>query len=119
MMVGVSADTGRCRAVFLDNAYLTDLRTGLAGAVCVRAVAPPGPLRIGIVGTGAQARYQAAAAALARPIASATVWGRNHDAVARLRVDLEEGLGHEVAIAPDLETLARNCNLIVTATTSR
>ena len=32
MMVMLSARTGICEAVLLDNGYLTDLRTGLAGA---------------------------------------------------------------------------------------
>ena len=40
MVVLMSARTGFCEAVLLDNGYLTDLRTGLAGAVAARHLAP-------------------------------------------------------------------------------
>ena len=36
MMVVLSAKTGFCEALLLDSGYLTDLRTGLAGAVAVK-----------------------------------------------------------------------------------
>ena len=39
MVVVLNAKTGLCEAVMLDNAYLTDLRTGLA-AVAARYLAP-------------------------------------------------------------------------------
>ena len=39
MMVLVSAETGRPVAVLLDNGYLTDVRTGIAGAIAARYLA--------------------------------------------------------------------------------
>ena len=58
MMVVLSAQTGFCEAVLLDNGYLTDLRTGLAGAVAAKYLAPERVSTVGVIGAGAQARYQ-------------------------------------------------------------
>lgn len=38
-MVVLSAQAGFCEAVLLDNGYLTDLRTALAGAVAAKYLA--------------------------------------------------------------------------------
>ena len=40
LMVVVSAETGYPQAILLDNGYLTDVRTALAGAAAARALAP-------------------------------------------------------------------------------
>src|SRR5207247_806505 len=53
--------TGFPRAVLLDNGYLTDLRTGAAGALAADLLANREVHRVGIVGVGTQARYQLAA----------------------------------------------------------
>ena len=58
MMVLLSAKTGFCEAVLLDNGYLTDLRTGLAGAVAARHLAPESVQTVGVIGAGAQARIR-------------------------------------------------------------
>ena len=66
MVVVLNAKTGFCEAVMLDNAYLTDLRTGLAGAVAARYLAPETVRTVGVLGSGAQARYQVRALRLVR-----------------------------------------------------
>ncbi|MEN8244249.1 MAG: pyridoxal-phosphate dependent enzyme [Thermodesulfobacteriota bacterium] len=58
MMVAISARTGFVEAVLLDNAYLTDVRTGAAGAVAAKYLAPEDIKIAGVVGAGAQGRYQ-------------------------------------------------------------
>ena len=47
MMILMSAKTGFLEAVLLDNSYLTDIRTGAAGAIaarhlCIKKSKPPG-----------------------------------------------------------------------------
>ncbi len=54
-MVLLSAKTGLASAVFLDNGYLTDLRTAAAGAVVARHLAPKKVNVAGVIGTGVQA----------------------------------------------------------------
>src|SRR2546427_9751219 len=54
------ATTGFPQAVLFDNGYLTDLRTGAAGALAAGLPAKRGPARVGVVGGGAQGRVPGA-----------------------------------------------------------
>src|SRR2546425_13293757 len=51
------ATTGFPQAVLFDNGYLTDLRTGAAGALAADLLAKREVERVGIVGVGTQARF--------------------------------------------------------------
>ena len=83
MVVVLNAKTGFCEAVMLDNAYLTDLRTGLAGAVAARYLAPETVRTVGVLGSGAQARYQVRALRLVRDFERALVSARDGGRPAR------------------------------------
>ena len=50
--LALSAETGFLRAVLLDNGYLTELRTGAAGALAADLLAPPIVRHVLIVGSG-------------------------------------------------------------------
>jgi len=54
----VSAETGSVRAVLHDEMMLTDIRTGLGGAIASRLLARDDASKLLIVGTGVQARRQ-------------------------------------------------------------
>jgi len=115
LMLLFSQQTGELAAVLLDEGYLTDLRTAVAGAIAAKYLAPKSVTRIGIVGTGVQARLQLR---LLRSITSCRkvlVWGRNSQHAANYKEEME----HEefmVDIASDVRDVPRACNLIVTAT---
>jgi ornithine cyclodeaminase/alanine dehydrogenase-like protein (mu-crystallin family) len=47
-----SAETGMPLAVFQENRYMTDLRTGAAGAVCVKHLVAPHQNTVAFIGTG-------------------------------------------------------------------
>ena len=120
MVVVLSAETGFCRAVLLDNAYLTDLRTGLAGAVAAKHLAPERVDTVGVVGTGAQACYQIRALRMVRDFARLLVFGRTPAAVARYREEIGEELdGVSVESKSDLAELVAESNVVVTTTPSR
>ena len=53
-----SAETGILAAILFDNGYLTELRTGAAGALAADLLAPAHVEQAAIVGAGGQARYQ-------------------------------------------------------------
>src|SRR6056297_1850929 len=67
LMILFSAQTGLVQALFLDNGYLTDIRTAAAGAVAARHLAPSKVQTAGVIGSGVQARLQMQAAHLVRP----------------------------------------------------
>jgi len=107
--------TGEPAALLLDRGYLTDVRTAVAGAVAARHLAPPVVDRIGIVGTGVQARLQLEHLRGVTACREALVWGRSPDHADSFCTDLASS-GFTVQRAADVETLATECRLIVTAT---
>jgi ornithine cyclodeaminase len=89
MVLVFDARTGAPVAILLDGGYLTDLRTGAAGGVAARHLAPTRVSTVAVVGTGAQARMQVEALAVVRPgIAEVRVWGRRHDRAASAAEDI-------------------------------
>ena len=119
LMVLLSARTGLVRAVFLDNGYLTDLRTAAAGGVAARHLAPARVDVLGIIGTGVQARLQAQAAHLTRPCREVRVWGRD---LARARAcadDIAAALGVPARVEDDRRALVAAAQLVVTTTPAR
>jgi len=119
MMVLLSAHTGFCEAVLLDNGYLTDLRTGLAGAVAARFLAPERVRTVGVVGTGAQARYQVRSLKLVRDFRQLLVSGRSPEGVRAYVDEMRDALGVEVREASSLEALVRESQVVITTTPSR
>jgi ornithine cyclodeaminase len=124
MVVAFDAETGQPRALLLDGGYLTDLRTGAAGGVAARHLAPERVWTVAVIGTGAQARYQLDALALERPgFTTVRVWGRDagHAAACveelRVRPGLPEGCSFEVA--GTAREAVDGADVIVTCTASR
>lgn len=119
LMVLLSARTGRVQAVFLDNGYLTDLRTAAAGAVAARHLAPSDVKVAGVIGTGAQARLQMQAAHLVRPFRKALVWGRDAQKAQSCAADLAKALEIPVDVARTPRDLVAASQLVITATPAR
>lgn len=118
MMVLLNSATGFCEALLLDNSYLTDLRTGLAGAVAAKYLAPETIETVGVLGTGTQARYQVRSLRLVRPFQRVLVWGRSADKVQLYVDELREDGDFEIHAANSIEETVRECDLLVTATAS-
>lgn len=119
MMVLLSAKTGFCEAVLLDNGYLTDLRTGLAGAVAAKHLAPKEVETVGIVGAGTQARYQLRSLRLVRDVRRVLVCGRSPENVAAYVSEMSREPGIEVAEAASVERLVAESQVVITTTQSR
>ncbi len=119
LMILFSARTGLVEAVFLDNGYLTDIRTAAAGAVAAWHLAPAVVETAGVIGTGVQARLQMQAAHLVRPFSRLLVNGRDPAKAEACAADLRATLGIEVEVCADSETLVRNSQLVVTTTPAR
>jgi len=119
MMVIVSATTGFPEAVFLDNGYLTQLRTALAGAIAADLLARPHLSTVGIIGSGEQARYQTRALRLVRQFRRILVYGRRADAARRYASAMEHELGVEVQVADSPKQVVEAADILVTATSSQ
>ncbi|RME82322.1 MAG: ornithine cyclodeaminase family protein [Caldilineae bacterium] len=115
LMLLFSQQTGTLEAALLDEGHLTDIRTAMAGAVAARHLAPPQISRIGIVGTGTQARLQLLYLSKISPCRQVLVWGRNAQHARTYRQEMEQhGFLVEIAQSPD--ELLHTCQLIVTTT---
>jgi ornithine cyclodeaminase len=117
MMLVFNARTGVPVCILDDKGWLTNARTAAAGALAAQAGAPPGVTRVGIIGTGEQAELQAKWTCKLMRIKSVSVYGRTashvKDYVERMEKD-----GFSVTTAPDIATLMKSCNLVITTTPS-
>ncbi len=116
MVAAISAEDGSVRAVFLDNGYLTDLRTAAAGAVAARHLAPEDVTTAGVIGAGLQARLQMRALHLVRPFERALIWGREPAKAAACAADLARDLDVEVETCSDPREVVRRSQVVVTTT---
>ena len=119
LMILFSAKTGLVEALFLDNGYLTDIRTAAAGAVAARHLAPTHVETAGVIGTGVQARLQMQAAHLVRPFARVLVHGRDMDKARACAADLSRALGITAEAIADPAALVAESQLVVTTTPAR
>jgi len=117
MMLMFSQKTGEPVAILLDEAYLTDIRTAVAGAIAAKYLAPSVVTGIGIMGTGTQARLQLQYLQPIVDCRKVMVWGRDADKCAAYAKYASE-LGFDVITTLDARELAGACNLIVTTTPS-
>ena len=119
MMVLISAETGIPKAVLLDNGYLTEVRTGLAGAIAAKHLARKRIATAGVIGSGSQARYQMKALQLVRNYDRMLVYGIIPEEVDLYVIEMKDELGVEVIPAGDAETVVRESEIVVTATPSQ
>lgn len=117
LMLLFSQTTGELLAVLLDQGYLTDIRTAVAGAIAAKYLAPKRVHRMGIVGTGIQARLQLRYIAQVVGCREVIVWGRNLEKSRQYQQEMETK-GFSINIAQDIQDLTSTCNLIVTTTAS-
>ena len=112
----VDARTGEAVAV-LSAERLTNARTGCIGGLAARELAVEGPLTVGVLGAGAQARWQTRAIAAAREVAAVRVYSPS-DSRDRCAADLR-GRGVDAESVASPEAAVRDADVVVTATTSR
>lgn len=116
LMMLISSQTGVPKTILQDNGYLTDVRTAAAGAVAANYLAREASQIAGIIGSGAQARYQTKALALVRNLQEVIVYGRTPEKVQKFKKDMEHELKIPVKIAESAETVVRNSDTVVTTT---
>lgn len=116
LMLVMSARTGLIEAIFLDNGYLTDIRTAAAGAVAARHLSRPDSTVAGIIGAGVQARLQLEALTLVRPIRKAVVWARDPEKARTMASEIAERLGIEITALADIRAVVEAADILVTTT---
>lgn len=118
LMLMFSQKTGILDTILIDEGYLTNVRTAIAGQVAARYLAPTQVTKIGVFGTGTMARMQVE---YLRPVTDCrhvVVWGRSEESLQRYKRDMEEK-GYHVETTTEARDVAGSCNLIVMTTPSR
>ena len=110
-------ETGALVAL-VDGKHLTSMRTAAASAVAMDRLLPADPIRVGILGSGQEARAHARAAAAVRPISQMAVYSPNSAKRQALADDLTEELGVPVAAVNTPEAAVRDRSLVIAAARS-
>lgn len=115
------AEKGYPLGLLEDHGWLTEMRTGAAGALAARHLTHDRPLDVALVGAGSQARFQLRALAGVRDVASVRVWSRTVGAAERFRADMSDRLGCpiEVVVGSTPEGAVRGAGLVITVTPAR
>ncbi len=119
LMMLFDAATGFPAALLLDNGYLTDVRTGAAGAVAAEALAPADITTVGVIGSGIQARQQVICLRQVRRFSRVVAWSIDPPGLADYVSEMRATLGVEVIAASGPEAVVRAADLLVTTTPSR
>ena len=118
LMVLLDSQTGIVKSVLLDEGYLTDTRTAIAGAIATKYLSNKNANTVGIIGAGIQARLQLQAIMLVRKINKITVWARDK-IKANQFLDSFKDLEIDLHMASSCKELASLSEIIVTTTPSK
>ncbi|MFQ5401041.1 MAG: cyclodeaminase [Anaerolineae bacterium] len=119
MMILLSSVTGFPQALLLDNGYLTDVRTGIAGAIAAQHLAPKQVTNAGVIGAGAQGRYQMRSLQLVRSFERLFVYDLDSEQVDKYVTEMSAELGVEVVKAGSVEAVVRQSDIVVTTTPAK
>jgi ornithine cyclodeaminase len=118
LMQVYSQKTGKLKAILLDDGVLTEIRTAAVGSLACKLLGPSNIETIGIVGTGIQARYQLRMLPTVTDCRSVLVWGRTPSKAQEFREEMSAE-GWNIHVADRIDELLKECDLIVTTTSSR
>ena len=113
------ATTGLPAAVLFDNGFLTDARTGAAGALAADLLAKRSVDRVGILGVGSQARYQLEALLGVRHPKSVVAWGRDRKKAEAYAAEMTAKHGVPVEDVGSPEVACRGSDIVITVTPAR
>jgi ornithine cyclodeaminase/alanine dehydrogenase-like protein (mu-crystallin family) len=112
------AETGLPSALLLDNGFLTDVRTGAAGAVAADVLARRNIAVVGVVGSGIQARHQVRCLRVVREFRRVVAWSPTRERLRRYCDELRAE-GYEVRPADSVEEICAIADVVITTTPSR
>ena len=117
MMLAFSARTGEPKAILRDEGWLTDMRTGIGGAIATKALAAENAKKVLIIGSGIQAQFQAKCLASLMPERpfNFNIWGRNISSASTLVEELQSN-NLNADVAKNLDEEVSLADIIITTT---
>lgn len=118
MIAVFDAATGFPSALLLDNGFLTDIRTGAAGAIAADVLARTAIETVGVIGSGLQARWQIRCLREVRPFSRVVAWSPTRDHLARYCAEMRDE-GFDVTAAAGAEQVCEAADVLITTTPAR
>ncbi len=118
LMALFDASTGLPVALLLDNGFLTDLRTGAAGAVAADVLARRTIGTVGVIGSGVQARCQVRCLREVRAFTRLVAWSPTRAHLDAYCAEMQAD-GYEVSAASSAEDVCAAADVLITTTPSR
>lgn len=117
LMLVFSQKTGVLETILLDEGFLTNVRTAVAGEIVARYMAPEKITAIGVYGTGVMARMQVQILKSVTDCKQIVVWGRSEESLEAYSCDMEAD-GYDVYTTRDSAAVTDVSNLILMTTPS-
>ncbi len=125
---GDSPDRSQLTAVFdsltgalkgiVTGSLLGAVRTGAIGGLAIDLLARPDATRVGLIGSGLQARTQLEAACAVRAVTAVRIFSRSEDNRRRFADEMGSRLGLSVEAVDDARQAVAGCDILICATTS-
>ena len=117
LMLLFNQKTGQPVSILLDQGYLTNIRTAVAGTISAKYLAPKNVKQIGIVGTGIQAKMQLKYLKPVTECKDVLVWGRSKEKLENYKTEMSS-LGYNISTTTKMRDVTSSSNLIVTTTSA-
>ena len=112
----INVFNGQPEALLYDNGYLTDIRTATAGALAAKYLANDSCTKVGVIGAGAQARYQLMALKKVKSFTHVYIAGKSNRRLLDFKRMIESDLNVSAIICEDATEVAKHSELIITTT---
>lgn len=117
LMLVFSQKTGVLETILLDEGFLTNVRTAVAGEIVAKYMAPEQVTAIGVYGTGVMARMQVQILKSVTDCKQIVVWGRSEESLEAYSRDMVAD-GYDVHTTLDSAAVTDASNLILMTTPS-
>ena len=118
LMAVFDAATGLPVALLLDNGFLTDIRTGAAGAIAADVLGPRTIKTVGVLGSGLQARYQIQCLLMVREFREILAWSPTRAHLETYCSEMQSA-GFDARAAGSPREVCFEADLVITTTPSR
>jgi ornithine cyclodeaminase len=119
MMALFDAATGMPAGLLFDTGFLTDIRTGAAGAVAADCLARREIDTVGVIGSGVQARHQIACLREVRRIRRVAAWSIDRPGLDAYCAEMRAAFGIQADACASAEEVCAAADILITATPSR
>ncbi|CAM9106420.1 unnamed protein product, partial [Hapterophycus canaliculatus] len=116
IFVVCDATNGAPLAIFQENRFLTDLRTGAAGAVSVKHFAARHHKKVGFVGAGVIAAAMARGSKCVHEFDEGFAYGLDVGRTRKWAAEIEAELGYKVHVCETAEECVRQSDVVFTQT---